>query len=353
MANIKDISSKTIINLQNKNIEATPDAYSREFCSISNDKGLKIEQCELFTNALIELSEDEIQQNDGKEISTVYDLVKILLKRPQTHLLVEQTNNVADIIKVMDKHLDDAISSSKNGCDTIISIRDDIESVNSKNSVEKLKNKLIIAASTIENEISNVNEKLIDGKSEISILETRIQELENDLDIYKKESTIDHLTGLLTRRAYDKEVDKFEDVYIREQQDYAVVFFDLDDFKKVNDTYGHECGDSVLKTFGKILNKLTRKTDIVARYGGEEFISVLKYKNEEELLHYLKRVKDIVTNNKFTHQDLKLNITFSAGVDIRSSHKSYEHTIQQADILLYEAKDNGKNQLVLGSGTIV
>jgi diguanylate cyclase (GGDEF)-like protein len=127
----------------------------------------------------------------------------------------------------------------------------------------------------------------------------------------------------------------------------------LDDFKKVNDTYGHDCGDSVLKTFGKILNKLTRKTDIVARYGGEEFIAVVKYKDEEELLHYLKRVKSIVTGNKFAHENLKLDITFSAGVEIRSNHTSYDHTIQQSDILLYEAKDTGKNRLVLSSGTIV
>jgi len=205
----------------------------------------------------------------------------------------------------------------------------------------------------LENEIEIVNKKLTLEKEQVNLLEEKIKKLEDNLSTYKKESIVDFLTTLLTRKAYEKEVKKFEEHYIRDNIDYAIVFFDLDKFKDVNDNYGHDCGDTVLKTFGLILNKLTRKTDVVARYGGEEFVALIQYSKEEDLVQYLKRVKDVVTKNKFTHKDLKLDITFSAGVDIRSNHGSYEDTIQQADILMYEAKFDGRNQIILGSGVVI
>jgi diguanylate cyclase (GGDEF)-like protein len=99
--------------------------------------------------------------------------------------------------------------------------------------------------------------------------------------------------------------------------------------------------------------KLTRKTNIVGRFGGEEFIAAIKYNDEYELKKYLKRVKTLVTTNKFKYENLKLNITFSAGVDLRSNHKSYEDTLKQTDTLLYNAKESGRNQIHLASGTII
>jgi diguanylate cyclase (GGDEF)-like protein len=184
-------------------------------------------------------------------------------------------------------------------------------------------------------------------------LEEKIKKLEKDLAKSKEESSRDHLTGLLTRRAYDEEIEKFDEHYIRDKQDYALVFFDLDFFKKVNDTYGHDCGDVVLKTFAQILLKLTRKTNIVGRFGGEEFIAAIKYNDEAELIKYLKRIKILVTTNKFKYEDLKLDITFSAGVDLRSNHDSYEDVLKQTDALLYDAKEAGRNQIHLASGTII
>ena len=94
---------------------------------------------------------------------------------------------------------------------------------------------------------------------------------------------------------------KIEREYKAFESSYFLVFIDLDHLKKINDTYGHGCGDAVLSTFGSILKKLTRDEDIVSRYGGEEFICLVHYKNDLEIKYYLKRMKNIIEDNKFLY----------------------------------------------------
>jgi len=293
--------------------------------------------------------EESIQQEMEKFIKDRFEVDK--------KIVAQKTADIAKLVTLMSKYLGDAIDSNKNGSSKVGNIKDEISSMDiagtTKDELNNLQTKLVQAAITIENEMNSVNDKLESGRSEVTALENKIKQLEEELNRSKKESATDHLTGLLTRRAYDKEIEKFEENYIRKAENYALVFFDLDNFKKVNDTYGHDCGDVVLKTFAQILQKLTRKTDIVGRYGGEEFIAAIRYKNENELIQYLSRVKNVVTMNKFKYKDLKLAITFSAGVDIRSNHDNYITTIQETDNLLYKAKDSGRNKIILASGTVI
>ena len=187
--------------------------------------------------------------------------------------------------------------------------------------------------------------------NKIHELEQKVKSLEEELNKTKTENMRDHLTGLLTRKAFNDEIARIEASYNRLDTQYAVVFFDLDHFKNLNDTYGHECGDVVLSTFGKILNKSIREHDIVGRYGGEEFIAIIHFNLNRELLQFLKRIKSIVTENSFLYKDKKIKVTFSAGVAIRSNFDSYENSVQKADMLLYQAKENGRNKIVLENGT--
>ena len=202
----------------------------------------------------------------------------------------------------------------------------------------------------IEKEMSSVTNKLESGKSQILALEEKIKSLEDELTKTKTENMTDHLTGVLTRRAFSDEIKRIESSYNRINTQYAVIFFDLDHFKILNDSYGHECGDVVLSTFGKILNKTVREHDLVGRYGGEEFIAIIHFNLNRELLQFLKRIKTIVTENSFLYQDKKIRITFSAGVAIRNSYPTYENALQKADALLYKAKESGRNKILLENG---
>lgn len=272
-------------------------------------------------------------------------------------LVIEQTSDISKVVTLMRQYLNDAISSSGNGSKNVLSIKEKIQSIdisaNGLKELAELQSELVKAAGSIEDEMDTVSNKLQSGKSKVQELEEKVKTLEEELSKSKSESMKDHLTGLLTRRAYDEEMKRIESHYKRNNTQYAVVFFDLDYFKKINDTYGHDCGDVVLSTFAKILDKNTRDHDIVGRYGGEEFVSIVHFNLTRELLQYLKRIKTIVTSNSFLYKGNKIKVTFSAGVSIRTNQDSYENTIQKADMLLYEAKENGRDQIKLDDGRTI
>ena len=353
MSKLSELASITLKNLEELNQEPNPREYTSEFCKVLSQNGVVNEQCEFFVNALLKLSQEELDSRNGDEITSIYDILEILLKRPSSYELVKQTSNIANILELVDNSLSQAITDGKKAYLSIDSIKKEIKKSKKQENLEELRDKLINASTDVEKEIYEINNKLKEGQEEVLLLDNKIRKLEEDLNKYKKESIIDHLTKLNTRRYFDKEIEKFEDEFKRDKKDFAVVFFDLDYFKKINDNYGHECGDVILKTFATLLNKLTRKTDILARYGGEEFIACIKYKNVEELNLYIKRIKNLVVNNKFTYKDLKLNITFSAGISLRKKYNSNEETVKSADSLVYEAKENGRNQIVFDDGHII
>ncbi len=269
-------------------------------------------------------------------------------------VVIERTSDISKLVLLMEQYLNEAISSNGSGSKNVFNIKEKIASINLKDdgieALAKLKNELINAATSIEKEMDTVTSKLQNGKNKVQELEEKVKTLEAELTRTKTESMKDHLTGLLTRRAFSEEVRKIESAYSRIKSQYAIVFFDLDHFKALNDTYGHEGGDVVLSTFGKILSKSIREHDIVGRYGGEEFVAIINFNLNRELLLFLKRIKAIVTENNFLYKDKKIKVSFSAGVAIRSNYDTYENALQKADMLLYQAKESGRNKIVLENG---
>ncbi len=408
MEDLANITKQTILNLERKKIDATPREYIKEFCKIAKDISFTIHDCEYFYESLDKLTLEErkgkrietiydiveilLKRVDAKNLEKMSELFQkslrpsIALKisddlqsfsikigdspslifeesiQQEMEKFIEQrfevdkkvvakkTADIARLITLMSKYLSDAIDSNKKGSSKVSNIKDEIRSIDisetSKAELDKLQTKLVNAAITIEKEISTVNKNLQNGRDEVSKLEDRIRELEEELQQTKKKNTKDYLTGTLTRRAYETELKKFDEKYKRLGQDFAVIFFDIDHFKKVNDTYGHNGGDVILKTFAKLLMKLTRDIDIVGRFGGEEFVVALHYKDETELEKYVNRIKNVVTKNKFLFLEHKIHITFSAGVEIRSNNQDLEQTVTNADNLLYEAKRTGRNKII-------
>jgi len=265
-------------------------------------------------------------------------------------VLSQKTADIARLVSLMNKYLGDAIKSNNDGSSNVKNIKIEIESIcpiqSTKEDLNKLQTKLVEAAMTIENEMLTVNKNLKSGKNEVLILERKIDSLEKELKQTRENSKRDYLTGALNRRSFEEELNRFESHFKREKQDYAIVFFDIDHFKKVNDIYGHDAGDIILKTFSALLMKLTRDTDTIGRYGGEEFIAILHYQNTLELYKYIERIKSVVTTNKFIYKDKKIEINFSAGVEIRSNTQTSQDTVSQADKLLYQAKNNGRNKTI-------
>ena len=300
----------------------------------------------------------EIEKNNSllfsKDIqSKIEDFINKRFERDKK-VVIERTSDISKLVLLMEEYLNEAISSNGSGSKNVLNIKEKIEAISIKDNgleaLTKLQDELINAAASIEKEMNNVTNKLQTGKSKVQELEEKVKTLEDELTRTKTENMKDHLTGLLTRKAFSDEVARIESAYDRIKTQYAIVFFDLDHFKKLNDTYGHECGDVVLSTFGKILNKSVRDHDIVGRYGGEEFVAIIHFNLNRELLQFLKRIKTIVTENSFLYKDKKIKVTFSAGVAIRNNYDTYENTLQKADMLLYQAKESGRNKITLENG---
>ena len=163
-------------------------------------------------------------------------------------------------------------------------------------------------------------------------------------------SITDELTGLSNRRCFDS---TFEKEFLRAQRynnKLTLVMFDIDFFKKVNDTYGHQCGDYILKQVSNAALQTFRKTDTVFRFGGEEFVVILTETDIEQSIIPLERFRKTVETLDLNYQNQKLNITVSIGAcqltpEIHTAEEFLHHT----DNALYEAKNSGRNKTVLSN----
>jgi len=411
MNNMQEIVRKTIENLELQEIFPTPKAYKNEFCKVAKSIQFTVEECEKFTEVVSTLSQDDQAYIQLHHIDSFEDLIPMLLKRvkkesidtmanllqksmkPSISLtlnedlhqfsikienspelifesdiqhevekfidariqldqeeLAKKAKEITLLMTYMTKFLGDTIDVNAKGGDKIAKIAQEIQSIDGADGLLAMQGKLVGAAHHIGTHISESTKSLESGRASVVALQKKIEALEQELRDVKKENEVDHLTGLLTRRWYEKESRKYNENFERNQIDYAIVFFDIDHFKKVNDTYGHEAGDVVLSTFAKVLLRSKREADILGRFGGEEFIALLHFKDKSELYGYMERIKTIITGHMFKYNTLKIPITFSAGVALRSSHNSHEDSVKKADELLYKAKQNGRNKIIFEDG---
>jgi len=129
------------------------------------------------------------------------------------------------------------------------------------------------------------------------------------------------------------------------KSEYYIVFFDIDYFKKINDNYGHLCGDKVLQDFAKVLKSHTREKDVLCRYGGEEFLLIIKNIDEKVLLEKLEELRVSIMHEDFIYEDKKINLTTSIGLAKGNKKLKYTEVLDRADKALYSAKRNGRNRV--------
>jgi diguanylate cyclase (GGDEF)-like protein len=164
-----------------------------------------------------------------------------------------------------------------------------------------------------------------------------------------KQAYTDTLTNLPNRRYLEKHL---EAVMLKNKQlniPVGVACFDVDSFKKVNDNYGHDVGDDILKLISAVFIKSVRNNDIIARSGGEEFTGVFEGVNEEALKQLLKRIRILIKKSNIVVNDKRLSVTISIGGAMLRDEDDIESIIKRADNALYEAKDSGRNKVVMTS----
>jgi len=159
---------------------------------------------------------------------------------------------------------------------------------------------------------------------------------------------VDLLTGIANRRKFTKEWERLRRLSIRHTQSMCLAILDLDNFKLVNDRYGHETGDRVLHDLGKLLLRSFRPEDLIARWGGEEFVVGWYQISKAEAYQYLEKVLESLRALEFTAADGRsFRISFSAGlVQYPEDGDNFSHLYHRADHLLYQAKQMGRDRIL-------
>lgn len=180
-------------------------------------------------------------------------------------------------------------------------------------------------------------------------LEARDKQLQEALERLRAQAITDELTGLFNRRhlwtALEGELARAR----RRRAPIAVLMFDIDHFKQLNDRWGHEAGDMVLQGIAQVVRRVVRGTDIVARHGGEEFVVVMPEAGEEVALLRARELRMRVADMRLSYQDQAIGpVTVSVGVVIScDASQSGDALVREADTAMYEAKTRGRDQVVL------
>jgi len=201
---------------------------------------------------------------------------------------------------------------------------------------------------TVHSLVAQTTERLQDEHAKASTLATRVNELEDELRRLSEEVSTDQLTQIANRRGLIRHFETESARAGRQEVPLAIGILDLDNFKKLNDTLGHQTGDEALKFLARRVGATLRPTDTLARYGGEEFVVLLPETPVDEGQKVLTRVQRLLSAELFMHEGKQTFVTFSAGVTLYRPGEPLEAALQRADEALYEAKRSGKNRTCVG-----
>jgi diguanylate cyclase len=305
---------------------------------------------------------------DGSWLSGQIAGVQKLLSGPITHsALLDATRSLKDVIykqSLLKDSLAEAKATVKN---MIITFIDQLSAAASSTGdyhekIEKYSQKISQAQDIgalghiledvmretriVQTETLRSRDEMVSARQDVHTAEARIQELEAKLEQMSELVREDQLTGSLNRRGLDDVLERELARSTRRKSPLCVAMLDLDDFKRLNDTYGHAAGDEALIHVVRVAKDTLRTIDVVARFGGEEFLIVLPDTTLEDATQTIVRLQRELTRKVLVHNDQRLPITFSAGVTLYKSGDDQSSLIKRADDALYQAKKAGKNRVV-------
>ena len=271
----------------------------------------------------------------------------------QGKLLEEQTKQLNEIyrnIEAEKQKLSNAILDVKNKEDVVKSLvelqkqkqeefektKKDLELLNFQ--IEDQKNKLLLKETIISEQ---KNAMFILAILFIIILVLGINGIRQNR-LLRDLSQTDTLSGLYNRRFMNKKLEEEISKYKRYRTPFSILLVDIDHFKKINDNYGHDKGDFVIKTISSLIRRNIRSSDICSRWGGEEFLILASNSDLKSALKLSENLKELIEKSQF---ETKYSITISIGVSTFDENLSQEELLKLADNALYKAKKNGRNRV--------
>lgn len=197
---------------------------------------------------------------------------------------------------------------------------------------------------------------LFEGKEVIGAVEVFTDESEQydrlkDLQELRALALKDQLTELPNRRYLNNFLSERWREYENLEIPFGMIFMDIDHFKNVNDSYGHEVGDEVLKMVGKSTEAALRRGDLVGRWGGEEFIIVISTGDEDVLKIIAEKIRMLIEQSTLSYDGMEISVTVSLGATLPFLEDDLEKMIKRSDAKMYESKKNGRNQVKIAKET--
>ena len=302
-----------------------------------------------------------------KDVATLINSIRSFMQN-EKHEFENFLQQVTDRLKSMDLFLQteteslqaaevDGTNFGKSINLNVDEIRTDLNQATDLNDLKShVSSKLDTISKHIKLYRETESQRILESQSQVKSMHERMQALENESETLKKvvieknkQAMFDTLTGIPNRLSYDKKIEEEVSRWQRFNNPLSLAIWDIDFFKKVNDTYGHKAGDKVLRTVAQLLFKRIRTTDFLARYGGEEFVMLLPGTKQEETLRLVNDLRQQVESCGFHNHGESVTITVSCGISSFNEGDNISQVFDRADKALYKAKDNGRNQCVVAS----
>ena len=337
---------------QLKDLEQRFDAYAQVIRSLlSHLKDFSMDLSDIdgegFRRALDRFGEKFFEQTSAKRINRTYHRHKSTVAAYIDHqkaYLEERDRELRNIIDLLTRAMASINSENDAYHRQILEKGEQIEEITRLDDIRKIK-------SALEREVQSlratVQAKQADEQIRIASLSSRVATLKAELQSAREESMRDGLTGVYNRRAFDERIKALVDPNDVQRGGFSILLLDIDDFKGINDTYGHPIGDRVILALADVCRQMIRSDDFLARYGGEEFVIILPGASRRNAAKKARQLCKAIAQTRYALDDddaSLLSVTVSIGVTSRERRDDVAALIARVDKALYQARQEGKNR---------
>jgi diguanylate cyclase len=307
-------------------------------------------QFDSYQTTLEQLKDKFSSEERPKQQELYFEREKInILKfiERQNSYLEDREKELRDIIDLLTKAMANLNVENRDFYQRVYDESEKIIEITRLDDIKKIKNAL-------KQEVDQMRE-VVDLKRDqearqMEVLADQVDVLRQELEKAKEKSLTDGLTGVYNRAAFDDRLSAKVERHANSHEDFAMLMIDIDDFKSINDKYGHLIGDRVLVAFSQKCRNAIRGDDFLARYGGEEFTIILEGANLGNALKKARQICQTIAATRYAVSNIKtddyLSITVSIGVCAVKNGDTAEKLLARADKALYEAKRSGKNRAI-------
>jgi len=354
----KTIENTSVVDLRQRlqDSESRENAYGsiiRTLLVLVKDFAMDIAEIktERFRQTVDDFGETFLAQKTPKRLLSNFEKQKPVISAfitDQKRYLDEREAELRNIIDLLTRAMVSVDSENAAYHRKILQQGEKMEQITRLDDIRKIKSALEKEVATLRD---TVRSKQVGEQARIESLAGQVKTLRQELSLAKEETLRDGLTGIYNRRAFDDHLQSLIERNLLQRQDFALLIMDIDDFKAVNDTYGHPVGDRVILALANTCSQMVRSDDFLARYGGEEFVIILPGASRRNAAKKAKLICKTIHKTRYTldqHDDSQapLSLTVSIGVTAFTKGDTAAHVVERADQALYDAKRSGKNCVI-------